>query len=835
MTEKEQQKRKNDRRANRLILWRTILLMSVFGVAVFIPLLWKLWDIQVTKHDYYQELAINNATRDYTVSADRGGIYDANGNPLAMSATVENVILSPRDIIELQEAYAEKVAKAKEGKGEYPDYPEPTNEFIASNLSAILDVSEEKVLEHLSYTKSQYREVKIKIEKDLADKVREFIDENHITKGLYLAPDTKRYYPKSSLASHIIGFVNRDNVGAYGIEAKYNDELSGEAGYLLTGKNGKGTEMLTRYENYIKARNGYDLHLTVDSSIQAMLESALVEGIEKYDVRYGGFAIAMDPNTGAILGMASSPDYDLNNYSAVADAEVAAQLEELKLTDAEEAYQTALQKAAALYEKEEGPALTAAEEQALAQLTEKENGYLEALGQAQWDQWRSKALNDTYEPGSTFKAMVVAAALEEGVVTANSTFVCNGSYTVAGETIDCHAWKNGGHGVQTLAEAVENSCNPAFIQIGLKLGADTFYDYLEAYGMIGKTGIDIPGEANNDNGTSVWSREWFTGLYGTTSLATASFGQRFNITPIQLITGIASVINGGHLLEPYVVESIVDSEGEDVYRHQVTEVRQVISEATSEHVRTILEGVVDGGTGKNAYEAGYRIGGKTGTSETLETGRNIVSFVGFAPANDPKVVVLLAYDGPKRSDGDPDRTDDGVYISGGNMAAPEAGKLIADILDYMGIAKQYTPEELSGADTTVPVVTQHYLDYAESVLKQNNLTYRVVGEGDVITGQIPAAGATIPGGSQVVLYMGEEPVPTEQVEVPNVEGMSPEDAKAALSNVGLYLRATGAVEYYVSTNKGTGQSIEAGTMVDLGTVVEVRFVDNSIAEYTGLD
>ena len=429
MTEKEQKKRKDDRRANRVILWRTILLMAVFGVAVFLPLLWKLWNIQIVNHDFYEEQAVEQATRDYTVSADRGGIYDANGNPLAMSATVENVILSPRDIVELQEEYAEKVAKAKNGEGEYPDYPEPTNEFIASNLSAILDVTEEKVLEHLSYTSKQYRLVKAKVEEDAADQVREFITENRLSRGLYLTPDTKRYYPKSSLASHIIGFVNADNAGAYGIEAMYNDQLSGEAGYLLTGRNGKGTEMLTRYENYIKARNGYDVNLTVDSSIQAMLESALAEGIEKYDVRYGGFAIAMDPNTGAVLGMASSPDYDLNNYSAVADAEVAVQLEELKLTDAEEAYQTALQKAAALYEKEEGPALNAAEEQALAQLTEKENAYLSALGQAQLNQWRSKALNDTYEPGSTFKAMVVAAALEEGVVTENSTFTCNGSYT----------------------------------------------------------------------------------------------------------------------------------------------------------------------------------------------------------------------------------------------------------------------------------------------------------------------------------------------------------------------------------------------------------------------
>ena len=498
MNEKEQKKRENDRRANRVILWRSILLMAIFGVAVFIPLLWKLWDIQIVNHDFYEEQAVGQATRDLAVSADKGSIYDANGNPLAMSATVENVILSPRDVVELQEEYAELVEKARKGEGEYPDYPEPSNEFIASNLSAILDVEEEKILEHLSYTSKQYRMVKEKIEEDLADQVREFITENHLSRGLYLAPDTKRYYPKSSLASHIIGFVNKDNVGAYGIEAKYNDELSGEAGYLLTGKNGKGTEMLTRYENYIKARNGYDVNVTVDSSIQAMLESALAEGIEKYDVRYGGFAIAMNPNTGAIYGMASSPDYDLNNPRTITTAAVAEELAKLEATATEEEYN-------------------------------------EALQQAQWDQWRNKAVNDTYEPGSTFKAMVVAAALEEGVVSANSTFHCNGFYTVADSTIKCHAWKNGGHGTQTLAEAVENSCNPAFIQIGQKLGAETFYDYLEAFGMIGATGIDIPGEGSNEN--LVWSRDFFTGDYGITSLATASFGQRFNVTPIQLITG----------------------------------------------------------------------------------------------------------------------------------------------------------------------------------------------------------------------------------------------------------------------------------------------------------
>ena len=318
----------------------------------------------------------------------------------------------------------------------------------------------------------------------------------------------------------------------------------------------------------------------------------------------------------------------------------------------------------------------------------------------------------------------------------------------------------------------------------------------------------------------------------TVELATASFGQRFNVTPIRLITSVAAVINGGHLYEPYVVESAVDSNGNVTYRHETEELRQVISESTSETVRTILEGVVDGGTGKNAYYAGYRIAGKTGTSETLRADKsNIVSFVGFAPANDPQVIVLLAYDGPKPSAEGSDYTEDLIYISGGNMAAPMAGKLIANIVDYMGIEKQYKPEELSGADTMVPKVVGHYLDYAQHLVEKEGLTWRTVGEGDVVTGQIPAAGASIPGNSQVVLYLGYEEVPTDQVEVPNVVGMSPEEVQSALSNAGLYMRASGAVEYYESSNKALTQSYDAGAMVDRGTVVDVRFVDSSIKDY----
>ncbi len=763
--------------------------MVMFGVAVFLPLLWKLWDTQIIHHDYYQDLAIGQQTRDLPVSANRGTIYDSKGTILAISGTVHNVVVSPKDVVALQKTYAETVKNAEEGKGEFPKYPEPTNEFIASGLSAILDVEESAILERLARTNRQYEIIKAKVEEDVAERVRSFVTENRLANGVYLEPDTKRYYPNSSLAAHIIGFVRADNQGAYGLEALYNDELSGQAGRVVTAKNANGTEMLSRYENYIDAVDGSNMTLTIDSAIQSMLESTLAEGIEQYDVRYGGFAIAMDPNTGAVLGMASSPEYDLNNYSEIADPDTVQGLLWLQGKEGEDGY---------------------------------------SQSDARLAQWRNKNLNDTYEPGSTFKSLVVAAALEEGVVSLSDTFTCTGSVTVPGwsEPISCH--KHEGHGTQTLAKAVENSCNPALIAIGQRLGTEKFYDYLERYNLIGITGIDIPGEGSNK--ALVWPREKFT----TVNLATASFGQRFQLTPIQLITAISSVINGGHLLEPYVVDQISDGDGNTLFQHETVEVRQVISESTSETVRTILEGVVDGGTGHNAYTAGYRIGGKTGTSETVTRDEhNIVSFVGFAPANDPQVIVLLAYDGPKPVSEGSNYTAGGTYISGGSMAAPMAGKLIANILDYMGVEKQYTPDEMSGADAMVPKVTGHYLDYAQSLLKDAGLACRTVGEGTVVTGQIPAQGAVIPGNSQVVLYLGNEEVPTDQVEVPDVEGLTPEEVQSALSKAGLYLRATGAVEYYVSSNKAASQSIAAGTLVDRGTVIDVRFMDNSIRDYSG--
>ncbi|MCD8004600.1 MAG: PASTA domain-containing protein [Oscillospiraceae bacterium] len=796
MEEQERAKKNVDRRANRRVLWRTCFLLVVFGVLFFIPLAVKLWNIQITNHDYYQNLAIEQQTRDVTVSANRGTIYDANSSVLAVSATVHTVILSPKDVAQLQANYAEAVEKAEAGEWSYPDYPEPTGELIAAGLSEILGVDESTVLEKLENTSRQYEVVASKVEEDLANQVLEFIAEYNLTGGIYLEPDTKRYYPYSSLASHIIGFVNAENSGAYGLEAKYDDVLSGEAGRVVTAKNGANTEMLFQYETYIDAVDGADMTLTVDVTIQSLLESALAEGIEKFDVRYGGFAIAMDPDTGAILGMAatssSTVGYDLNTPSAIADEDTA---------------------------------------QALAELEESgdEDAYLEALSEAQLDQWRNKTLNDTYEPGSTFKILVLAAALEEGVVSLDDTFYCSGSTTVNGTTIRCS--NHAGHGTQTLAEALANSCNSAFIEIGQRLGAEKFYDYLERYNLIGTTGVDLPGEASNSS--LVWSRDYFTSLEGYLSLATASFGQRLKLTPLQLMSAVSAVLNGGYLMQPYVVDYAAQDDGTLVYSHEDTVVRQVISESTSETMRTLLEGVVDGGTGKNAYVAGYRIAGKTGTSETDEDDRYVVSFLGAAPANDPQVVVLLAYDGPTPVSAGSNYTAGGVYISGGNMAAPMAGQLIADILDYMDVSTQYKAEELTGSDVSVPNVVGLDVDSAGEALEARGLTWRTVGSGEEITGQLPAAGSEIPENSQVVLYLGDSEVPDEQVEVPDLTGLSPEAVQTALNALGLYMRATGSVEFYTSTTTAFSQSVSSGTLVDPGTVIDVYFVDGSVVDFAG--
>ena len=789
-----------DHRANRTILVRTLILLAVFGVAVFIPLFVRLWQIQIRDYDRFQELAVEQQTGDSVVAAQRGVIYDRNGEVLAMSATVYNIQLSPKEILACQEAYADDVKNGKE-----LDYPEPTDEFIASNLAQILGLEEEDILKRLEKTYSMYEIIAQRVDEDTRNEVLAFTTENHIT-GIFTPPTTMRIYPKGSLAAQVIGWVNpnTENTGAYGIEAQYESVLAGETGRIVTAKNADGTQMLYQYENYYDGMDGCDLELTLDSKIQSFCENILAKGIEQFEVQDGGFCIAMDPNTGEILAWANSPTFDPNDPWAVSDPVLLQYLADIESGEytKEEAYQKALAEGATTEEARD-TAIAAAESEVL------------------YKQWANRSISSTYEPGSTFKSIVLAAALEEGVVSESSTFYCSGVAQVdgwTGDPIKCS--DRDGHGTQTLAKAVANSCNPAFIAIGQALGAEKFYNYLEDFGFLEKTGIDVLGESNINPVSAglIWDRDKFTNV----DLAVASFGQRFQVTPLQLITAAAAVINGGHLMQPYVVSQVTDPDGNVVQHTEPTEVRQVISEQTSERCRTILEGVVNGGTGHNAAVEGYRIGGKTGSSQTLYgSDYTIVSFLGFAPADDPQVIILLAYNSPKPAAPGANTTAGGWYISGGNMAAPMAGELLEDILGYLGVEKTYT----ASADVLVPNLVGLDLASATASLEKNGLSLRTVGDGAAVTGQIPAAGASIPGGSQVVLYMGEE-VPTGQVTVPSVVGLTAQQAEEKLAAQGLYMRATGASEY----NAGVvayEQSVAAGTGVDRGTTVEVRFSDSS--------
>jgi len=786
--------------SKRIIFRRTVMLMVICGIGFFIPLFWKLWDIAIVHHEDYQQKATSQQTMDLSVSASRGNIYDRNGNVMAMSATVYDLILSPRDLV--QDEAPKKEFTDKEGVFDEAAWSaavtQAQEDMIRDLMILIPDLDQTRVESQVRDTTKAYKEIKTKIEEEEAQAIRSYIVENKTSHYLYLISGTRRYYPYSGLAAQALGFVNAEG-GAVGLEAAYNDELEGTAGRVLTTKTGSGLQMYDNYSEFIDAIDGYDLTLTIDATIQSYVEKTLEEGIKDYDVRNGAFGIAMNPKTGAVYAIASSPDFDPNNYSLILDDLLNSSME----AAAEEIF--------AGLKKNNTEHLT--EEELLKQAQQ------QAYSNAVNTQWRSKALDSRYEPGSTFKAVVLAAALEEGLVDENDTFNCTGSYKVAGypKAISCSKAPPG-HGVQTLAEAVQNSCNPAFIQIGQRLGVETFYDYFEAFGMTEASGIDLPGEAAPVEGVSYWGRDVMTGV----DLAVASFGQRFTVTPLQMICAFSATINGGNLVQPYVVQSISTKDGAVVHSTEPTVIRQVVSQETSQRATDILESVVSQGTGKNAYVAGYRIGGKTGSSETGEKGRTIVSFMGFAPADDPEVIVLLAYDKPQESATDERYSTTGVYISGGNMAAKKAGPLIAEILDYMGIEKKFTKEESAAVDVLTPRVTGQTAAKAAEALKGKNLSSRTVGEGDTVTHQVPAAGASVPGGSTVVLYLSEA-VPEETGTVPNVVGMSYDAARKKLEESGFFMRASGASTYYSNTTTAEEQSLPAGETAAIGTVVDVRF------------
>lgn len=741
----QNQKRRPEsaRRANRIIQTRTLLLLGVFGVLTFVLLFTQLYRWQITEHDELQSVAVRQQTLRTTVDASRGTIYDRNGTILAMSASAETIFLSPKEIME----------------------NEQDQDLIANGLAEILDMDAEDILKMMEKTNSQYEELKKKADDELADKVREFINENDL-KGIFLRPTSKRSYPKGTLASQVIGFAN-DNGGAMGLEAAYNDELTGENGMVVTARDRDGRSVLYQYDQYFDAENGCDLRTTLDTTIQYYLEKGVQELEARFGTGKGAEGIVMDVNTGAVLAMASLPTYDLNSPGTVYNDFLTSGM---------------------------------TEEQVLENMRDLLN-----------KQWRSKAINDTYEPGSTFKTLTLAMALEENVVDLNTGFYCSGSVKIEGETINCSK-RAPGHGQQNLTQAFANSCNPAFINIGLRIGNDKFYQYMLDFGLTEKTGIDTTGEASGFVNSEI--------KYSTLALACYAFGQNFNVTPIALLAAQCACVNGGYLYTPYLVEEITDQDGNVVSKHDSTPIRQVVSEETSALVRDIMEYEVTSGTGKNGQVAGYRIGGKTGTADKVG-GNVIVSFVCFAPVDDPQVMMLLTLDEPNKWTG--------TYVSGGNMVAPVASSVMGEILPYLGIEPSYTAEELVGADKTVPNVVGLSKDAAAERLSANGFSFRTVGSGDTVTDQTPAGGAIVPNSAEIILYLGAEKS-TDKCIVPNVVGDSAATANQKIVNAGLIMGVSGATNASSSTVRAISQSIAAGTEVEAGTVVRVQFSDSSVRD-----
>ena len=734
------------RRANRIIQNRTMILMAVLGVLVFLILVIKLFSLQILRHDELEAKALDQQTRSTEVAATRGTIYDRNGNIMAISATAETVFLSP---LEMDRALSDK------------DNPVAwTKDSVAQKLSEILEINKEGILKKMERTDSQYEVLKLRVEEDVADQIRTFINDEGVA-GVYMVTDAKRYYPYATLASQIIGFVGTDNYGLYGLEARYNDVLDGETGLVVSTKDPTGSDMLYGYEQYYKAQNGSDIVLTLDATVQYYVEKALSEMVTSTEAQ-GATGIVMDVETGAVLAMASSPTYDLNDPSAVYESRLASLVKDGQLD----------------------------------------------LADAQLRQWRNRAINDTYEPGSTFKVLTLAAALEEGAIDENTTFDCTGSIHVLDATIHCS--NRAGHGHQTLEQTAGNSCNPAFITYGLRLGTEKFYRYMKDFGLVNGSGIDLEGEALGIFAPQETASEL--------DLACYAFGQNFNTTPVALISAQAACINGGYLHTPYVVERVVDSEGNVLSSHDSTPVRQVVSKETSAIVRRCLEYVVSSGTGRNGQVHGYRIGGKTGTADKGNTGEVVLSFMCFAPADDPKYIMLLTLDSPT-----------GEGRGGGGTVAPYASRIMGEILPYLGVEPSYSAEELLGSDTTVNYVIGMTVTDAEEKLKSKGFSVKVVGDGDTVTDQTPEGGTVIPGKSRVILYAGSEK-PDTLCTVPSLVGLSPSEANMAVSSAGLLLRFTGTTDSGSGSVRVINQSEAAGAQVEAGTVISVQLSDNGVTD-----
>ena len=757
---------------------RILAVMAVLGILAFLPAALRLCQLMVIDYDYYAELARRNQSRTTTVTADRGTIYDTNMNILACSVSVENVYLAPRELKQAGE-----------------DIP-----GIAAALGEILQTEPSVIEKKAANTALRYQQIAANIDTETAARIRSYINEHQIS-GIHLEPSAQRYYPFASLAAQVIGFTNASNTGSEGIEAAYNAYLSGTAGKVITTKGNNELDMPFSYEQYVQSIPGCDVILTLDATVQACLEKRMQEAIDKYAVQNGAFGIVMKVKTGEILAMATLGSYDPNAYLEIYDTDDAALLEKLK-----QYY---------LLQPEGSDAYTQAKQ-----------AYKDALYAAQLKQWRNRVLSDGYEPGSTFKVLTMAAALDSGAITLKNQFYCKGAEQIPGRSQLLHCWRSAGHGAQTTAQALQNSCNLAFAHIALALGGETFYEYIQNFGVLEKTGIDLAGESKG----VFFSKEIVTNTdkWGTASLTSASFGQTFKLTPLQLVRAISAVVNGGYLMEPYIVSEVINAGGKTVLKQEPTVIRQVISEETSKMMCALLESVVAQGTAKNASVAGYAIGGKTGTSEKIDvldengnkTLDKIVSFVGVAPMDDPEYIVLVALDTPSR--------ETGLYISGGVMAAPTVGSVMADILPYLGVKQTFSEGDAAGIQVVMPDLAGMTQKEAQNALKELHLTMKIVGTGETVTGQIPAAGQMVPGCSQVLVYLGGQ-AEQETVTVPDFTGMNRQQASDAAGKLGLYILVKGNPEISLTVTV-TAQDIPKDTQVPVGTTITLEFIDTTPKE-----
>lgn len=747
-------------RPNKLMLKRSVIVMVIVVLCLTLISSTSLVRIMIVKGEEYQAKASEQQLYDSLITAPRGDIYDSNMNLLATSSPAWTVYLTPNGINKLDNQ----------------DTAEQIRKTIAEGLSSILGMEYDEIYE-LTQKKSYYVIVKKKIEQETVEQIRQFILDNEeleIASYIGLDETTKRYYPNDSLASTVLGFVGDDNQGLAGLESYYDNELTGIAGRVVAAKNAKGTDMLFSYEKVEEAKQGNSLVLTLDSYVQYVCEKYLDIAVEQEQIEERGAVIAMNVNTGAILGMAVSGDFNPN--------------EPFVLSDEDQAVVDAI----------------ADEEERSAKRSELLNR-----------QWRNKAVSDTYEPGSVFKIFTAAVALEENLVTANSTFTCNHSYIVAGRTYHCHD-KKGGHGTQTLQQSISNSCNPAFIQIGQLIGVDAFSKYFSAFNLTGKTGIDLPGEA----------APYYHEDRGPTELASSSFGQTFNITPIQMISLAATAVNGGYSVTPHLVDKIIDSDNNVIESFSNENRRQVVSETTSATMRTMLEYVVENGA-KNGIVSGYRVGGKTGTSQKmskiLSTGNShlyIGSYVGIAPIDDPEIAVFVMLDEPA-----------GANYYGGIISAPVGSKIMTDILPYMGYEPQYTEEELEKISVSVPDVTGEEISAAKTKINSSKLSYKVIGNGETVIKQLPEAGNSVYNGGMVILYTEESE--SQTATVPNLIGLTASEVNAAATAAGINVEFSGSISS--STVLSYDQDIKAGETVSLGQIVTVYFRDEASADMTETD